>query len=199
MAWRSSNNLPEKQDCADLLSLALLALLLRGGEHVALLGRDSRPSAGRGTLTRLAFALSDEGRQGEAPQELPVVQPLPRNAQVVMIGDFLSPLEEIHAVVEGFAARDIKGHLLQILDPAEETLPYSGRVRFESLEGEEPWLLSRVETVRAAYQDRLQAQREGLAAIAGGLGWTFAQHRTDSPPQSALLSLYMLLSQSWEL
>jgi uncharacterized protein (DUF58 family) len=71
-------------------------------------------------------------------------------------------------------------------------------VRFEGLEGEEPWLLSRVETVRETYLERLQAQREGLDGIARAVGWTYACHHTDRPPQTALLALYTALSQTLE-
>ena len=73
-----------------------------------------------------------------------------------------------------------------------------GRVRFEGLEGEEPWLLSRVETVRDTYLGRLRAQHEGLDAIARAVGWTFTCHHTDRPPQTALLALYTALSQTLE-
>jgi uncharacterized protein (DUF58 family) len=189
---------PEKRARGDLLALALSVLLVRGGEHVSLLGSGIRPATGRGALSRLALAIADEGgalAKGR-DSDLPPVQPLPRNAQVVFLGDLLAPLEQVHQVVRGYAERGIKGHLLQILDPAEEKLPYAGRVRFEGLEGEEPWLLSRVESVRDTYLERLQAQREGLAAIARAVAWTYACHHTDRPPQTALLALYTALSQT---
>jgi len=200
MTWRSAQDLPEKRARSDLLALALSVLLVRGGEHVSLLGSGIRPATGRGALSRLALAIADEGGALATGRDsdLPPVQPLPRNAQVVFLGDLLAPLEEVHSVVRGYAERGIKGHLLQILDPAEEKLPYAGRVRFEGLEGEEPWLLSRVESVRHTYLERLQAQREGLAAIARAAAWTYACHHTDRPPQTALLALYTALSQTLE-
>ena len=115
------------------------------------------------------------------------------------MGDLLSPLSEVQALVARFAASGLKGHLLQVLDPAEETLPFNGRVRFEGLEREEPLLISRVETVRDAYTERLARHREGLAAIAGRAGWSFSVHRTDRPPHTALLALYAALApkQAW--
>jgi uncharacterized protein (DUF58 family) len=85
--------------------------------------------------------------------------------------------------------------MLQLLDPAEETLPFDGRVRFEGFEGEAGTVISRVEAVRDAYHERLAAHRDGLAAIARTAGWTFATHRTDRPPHTALLALYAALSQ----
>jgi uncharacterized protein (DUF58 family) len=193
MNWRSSSDHPDKRERADLLALALAALLVRGGEHVALLGSGVRPSSGRSALGRLATLIEQIDQPGA---DLPPVLPLPRDAQTVFIGDFLAPLEAINGVVRGYAEDGVKGYLLQVLDLAEETLPYNGRVRFEGLEGEEPWLLSRVETVRQDYVARLNAQRAGLRAIARDAGWAFVTHRTNQPPQSALLALYAALTQA---
>ena len=199
MDWRSSDRYPDKRGRADLLTLALAALLLRGGEHVALLGSGLRPRHGRAALDRLA-ALIERDRAGiqagQSRADLPPFEPLPRDAQTVFIGDFLAPLDRIDTAVRRYAEIGVKGYLLQVLDLAEESLPYDGRVRFEGLEGEEPWLLSRVEAVRGDYLTRLNAQREGLRAIARSAGWIFATHRTDQPPQSALLALYAALSHA---
>jgi len=192
MAWRSADRYPVKRERADLLALALAAMLLRSGERVALLGGGNRPSSGRTALNRLATSLGHHEQSGAG---LPAVLPLPRHAQVVMMGDFLSPLAEIDRVVRGYAEAGIKGYLLQILDPAEESLPYDGRIRFEGTEGEEPWLLSRVESVRHDYAGRLRGQRAGLGAIARTASWIYASHRTDQSPQSALLALYAALSR----
>jgi uncharacterized protein (DUF58 family) len=195
MGWRSSDRYQDKRGRADLLALALAALLLRGGEHVTLLGSGLRPLHGRAALARLT-TLIEGGQQGaRAGADLPPFEPLPRDAQTVFIGDFLAPLDQIDAAVRRYAEIGVKGYLLQVLDMAEESLPYDGRVRFEGLEGEEPWLLSRVEAVRGDYLARLNAQRAGLRAIARSAGWIFAAHRTDQPPQSALLALYAALTR----
>ncbi len=182
-----------------LAGLPLIWLLLRGGEHVTLLGTGLRPLHGRAALSRLA-SMVEHGQQGAAGTgtgpDLPPFEPLPRDAQVVFIGDFLSPLDQFDAAVRGYAEAGVKGYLLQVLDVAEESLPYDGRVRFEGLEGEEPWLLSRVEAVRGDYLARLNAQRAGLRAIARSAGWIFATHRTNQPPQSALLALYAALTHA---
>jgi len=192
MAWRSAERYPPKRERADLLTLALAAMLLRSGERVALLGTGASPSSGRTALSRLAAVI--ERRDGDEAG-LPAIRPLPRNAQVVLMGDFLAPLEAIDRMVRGYAEAGVKGFLLQILDPAEEILPYDGRIRFEGTEGEEPWLLSRVESVRGDYAARLQAHREGLRALARTANWIFASHHTDQPAQSALLTLYTALTR----
>ena len=119
---------------------------------------------------------------------------MPRHARVVLIGDFLSPLEEIRAFVAGLAALPVSGHLLQVLDPAEALLPYAGRVRFRGLEREADSVVPRVEGIRAGYAEALAAQQAGVAALCAAAGWSFAVHRTDHPPETALLGLYAALS-----
>jgi uncharacterized protein (DUF58 family) len=192
MRYRSADSLPQKLERADLLTLALAALLVRGGERIALLGGGWRPVSGRTALNRMALQL---GRDEAGHDSLPRFEPLPRHAHLVMVGDFLSPIEEIEPVVRGFAQSGVRGHVLQVLDPAEESLPFAGRVRFLGVEGEGETLMSRVETVREAYVGRLQAHREALAALARAVGWSFSTMRTDRPPQTALLALYLLLSE----
>ncbi|NKC34367.1 DUF58 domain-containing protein [Roseomonas sp. BU-1] len=188
MAWRSSRDLPEKAHRAELLLLALAALLLRGGERVRLFGLP-RPYGGRGALPLIADGLAGLAPRPEDPR-------LARHARAVLFGDFWAPLEETRAAIGRLAGQGVRGHLLQVIDPAEETLPYAGRVRFEGVGGDAgaPALLPRVESVRPAYAERVARHREGLAALAAAAGWTFASHRTDHPPEAALLALHQRLA-----
>lgn len=186
MAWRGHAERPEKRERAELLVLALAALLLKGGERVALLSGAQPPTTGPGALGRLAAAMAGERAETAA---LPNPAHLPRHAELVLASDFLMSLESLDEGIRGLAARGAVGHLVQVLDPAEESLPFAGRVRFSGLEGEGETVVRRAEDVRAAYAGRLAAHRDGLAAIARAVGWTFAVHHTDQPPQHALLAL----------
>lgn len=197
MRWRSREQWPEKLAHADLLTLALAVLLVRGGERVALLGSGQSPGLSSATLERMALLLERiAGEDGASQPGLPPDEVLPRHGQVVFIGDFLSPLPQIDDALRKFAERGLKGHVLQVLDPAEETLPFAGRIRFEGLEGEGEKLLPRVESVRDTYLSRIHAHHDGLAALTRALGWSFASTRTDRPPHMALLALYLRLSEA---
>jgi uncharacterized protein (DUF58 family) len=192
MDYASAHDLTTKRHRSDLLALALGALLVRGGERVTLLGSGLAPGTGNTVLNRLALLIE----RGEAPGAgMPTVEPLPRYGQLVLLGDLLEPLEQMNEIVRRYAAMGVKGHLLQVLDPVEETLPFDGRVRFESMENESDLLLSRVETVRTDYEQRLRRHREGLMALTQVVGWSFATHRTDRPPTTALLALYGALAR----
>jgi uncharacterized protein (DUF58 family) len=186
MDWSGSPGRATKRERAELLLLALGALLLRGGERLRLFG-DGRALAGRGALPALAEAL---GRHADPPRD----QRLPRHARAVLLGDFLAPLEETRGAVSALAAQGVHGHLVQVLDPAEESLPFAGRVRFEALSGGDATLVPRVEGIRELYAERLAAHRDGLAAIARAAGWNLLVHRTDQPPEAALLALWQALA-----
>jgi len=190
---------PTKRDRSELILVALASLLVRGGERLTLLGSAVAPMTGRVALTRLTQLIEgapaqDDTSFASASQGLPVFEPLPRAGQLVLIGDFLAPLEAINACVAQFAGAGLKGHLLHIADPAEEELPFTGRIRFAGVEEKDEIVIGRVETVREEYAVRFQRHREGLAEIARAVGWTFGHHRTDRPPHLALLALHAALA-----
>jgi len=191
MRWHSAQGLVEKSARAELLLLALASLLLRGGERVTLLGAQMRPLAGGSGLERLAETLATTVPDGPG---LPPSVPIPRHAKVVLISDFLSPMPEIHAAISRLASVPVTAYLLQVLDPAEVELPYSGRIRFRGLERDGETVVPRVENIRDAYAARLTAQQDGIRALCVAAGFGFSVHRTDHPPETALLSLYTALS-----
>ncbi|HMD62356.1 MAG TPA: DUF58 domain-containing protein [Stellaceae bacterium] len=182
---------PTKRDRAELLLVALTSLLVRGGERLTLLGSGIAPMNGRIALSRVVELI---GRDPSESDSLPAFEPLPRAGQLVLIGDFLSPLDAVNTAITHFAAAGLKGHMLQITDPAEEDLPFDGRIRFEGVEEREEVLIPRVESIRDDYFARFRRHREGLAAIAGAVGWSLGFHRTDRPPHLALLALFAALA-----
>ena len=190
----SGANWPTKRDRAELLLVALASLLVRGGERLTLLGTGVPPMSGRIALTRLVQFLEHATKTSTTDTGAPAFEPLPRSGQLVWVGDFLAPLEQIHAAIAQFAGAGLKGHLVHIADPAEEELPFAGRVRFEGVEEPDELVISRVETLREDYVSRFERHRDGLAAIARAVGWTLSFHRTDRPPQLALLALHAALT-----
>jgi uncharacterized protein (DUF58 family) len=200
MRYRSGAQVPAKIERATLLLVAAAALLVRGGEHIALLGRERIARSGRKALDRMAMALmhddppprsgDTETPQGDGDPNLPASVRLPKYAHLLLFSDFLAPFGEIESRVRRYAAAGVTGHLIQILDPAEEDLPFAGRTKFEGLEDEGGVTIGRVEALRGDYLARLAALRAGLTDLTRGIGWTYSSHRTDAPAQSALLSLY---------
>lgn len=199
MRWRSASALPSKRWRAELLLLALGNLLMRGGEHVALLGSEAPPASGKATAERMAHTMVDINAPGHALDlaEAEATRPIPRFARMVLISDFLDDLEPLAEIVRRNASRNIRGHLVQVMDPAELSLPYVGRVQFEAVEaggGQE--LVPKVQFIRRAYIKRLQARQQALADLARRNGWGYTLHATDHAPQTALLALFQAMTAS---
>jgi uncharacterized protein (DUF58 family) len=192
MHYRSSPQRPLKLEIAEILLLAVASLLARGGEHLTMLGSGLPPVPGR-TAVRRITELAERSRRD--PVGLPAVEPLPRYGRLVLLGDFLAALDDIKTMVTAFAGRGVRGHLVQIVDPAEETLPFQGRVLFSGIEDDGEALFGRTETIRDGYRSAFAGHRLGLRAIARAAGWTVLTHHTDQPLEPPLLALYLALAQ----
>ncbi len=184
-----------KRDRALVLTLALAELLVRGGERIALLGL-TRPSASRNATTKLAEAITGNIGSPMLEASLPPPERLSRFSGIVLFSDFLEPVDLIGERLKSLASSGISGHLVQVLDPAEETLPYAGRTEFVGLEGDARWVADRAESLRGAYSKALRLHREGLEEVARRLGWSFLLHHTDRPAAEALLTMIMRLGSS---
>ena len=172
-----------KRARADLLLLALASLLVRGGERVGFLGMEGGASASRLALTRMGRAMFAPGSAA-----LPPPAPFKRGNQLVWFSDFLD--EGVFDAMKRLSRMGVAGHLVRIIDPAEEDFPYTGRTRFESPLGQEDEIFGRAERVRAPYRARFIAHGERIAEAASKLGWTATSHRTDHAPQGSLIALH---------
>jgi len=172
-----------KRARADLLLLALASLLVRGGERVGFTGMEGSPAASRLALTRIGRAMFASSQDALPPQV-----PFARGNQLVWFSDFLD--EDVFEAMKRLSHRGVEGHLVRIVDPAEEDFPYSGRTRFESPRGESEEIFGRAERVRTPYRARFIAHGERLAQAAARLGWTCTVHRTDHAPQASLIALH---------
>ena len=182
-----------KLERANLLLLALASLLVRGGERVGLLGASYLPAASRFTLSRIGHSLLDSAMQEKERtrterEDGPPRAPIARGARIVWLGDFLSP--DVEERMTGFARLGAVGHLVRVIDPAEEDFPYAGRARFESPRGRDSALFGRAESVGHDYRARFTAHGERIARAATRLGWSMTTHRTDHAPQTALIALH---------
>lgn len=175
-----------KRDRALVLAFALGELLVRGGERVGIPG-EMRPSASRAIIDRMAEAIVHAA--GE-PQSLPPdFAPGPRE-EVVLLGDLWSPTAQVTGMIANLSVQGAGGHVIQIVDPAEETFPYSGRIEFLDPEGAGTITVGRAESWAADYTARVALHRAAIRAETARHGWSFAVHRTDRPASELLLALH---------
>jgi uncharacterized protein (DUF58 family) len=179
----------DKRTRAMVLGLALADLLAAAGERTGLLGH-SNPILARNAAERIA-ALLPEAAEKPAPPE---TRGLRRFTDVVLIGDFLDPISETEATLDRIVRAGVHAHLVQVIDPIEETFPYAGRTEFLDPETGLRHIVSRAEQYREDYRLRLAALRDRLNTICRRLDWTFIIHRTDRPATEPLLALHARLA-----
>jgi uncharacterized protein (DUF58 family) len=186
MAFVSGLASDNKLERGLVIAFALAEVLVQGGERVGLPGL-LRPTASRNVIDKMAEAiLHDTAERASLP---PTFAPSPLS-EVVALSDFWNPLGELRQMITQMAASGAHGHLVQIVDPAEESFPYSGRVEFIEPEGAGSITAGRAESWRTDYQGLIARQRDALRAETDQRGWTFAIHRTDRPPTELLLALH---------
>ena len=189
MQFASSLAPVSKIDRAALLALAFADLCVRGGERAGLLGL-TRPLATQGVVERFAEAIAtDERLRGPSLAALPPALPAAPRSMVLMIGDFLSEAEDVGRAIRAVSAEGAIGELVMIVDPIEETYPFSGNTEFLHPAGSLSVLTPRAQNLRDAYLARLAAHRETIRGICARSGWGMSIHRTDRSPAEMLLAL----------
>jgi uncharacterized protein (DUF58 family) len=186
MLFNSALAPESKFDRALIITFALAEILVEGGERVGIPGL-LRPTASRSVVEKIAQAvLHDPGAPTSLP---PSFSPSPFS-EIVVLSDLWSPIGEVTHAISELSATGANGHVVQIVDPAEETFPYSGRVEFIEPEGGGAITAGRAETWRADYQARIERHRAEIRAHTDRIGWTFIIHRTDRPASDLLLKLH---------
>lgn len=191
MGFASDLAQTSKVERALVLGLALADTFVDGGERVGLLGL-TRSSAARGIVETLAQSLVNDS--AGLTQDLPPAAQPGRFDETVLISDFLTPLDALRASVQTISARGTHGHLVMVVDPVEETFPFTGQAVLHDPEGNTSLDIGEAGAWGEAYRQRISAHREGLAEIARQRGWTLTIHRTDRPATEAALRVLTLVA-----
>ena len=184
---------PAKLRRAQTLAMALAILAVRGGERVGLTHLAEPPRGGSAQLMRLAQALMDGHEPGDYGAPKP--QMMPVGSRAVFFSDFLGDPAAIEAVLGRAADREVRGALVQVLDPDEEAFPYDGRTVFESMTGAIRFETLKATALRDAYLDRLAARKARLQEMCRRTGWRYHLHHTGDAAEPTLLWLYRALEK----
>jgi len=192
MNFQSHLSSRSKRDRALVLLLAIAEILVKGGERIGLIGL-SNPTASRNAVNRLAEIIAANAASPVCTSGLPPAVQLSRFSGVILLGDFLDPPAELIERVKTLAAAGVSGHLIQILDPAEETLPYSGRMEFQNPESSQRWTMDHVESIREQYVAKLSMHKAKISEQLQRIGWSYLVHHTDTSAAEPLLQLVLRL------
>ena len=193
MEFRSHLSQVAKIERALVLTFALGELLVQAGERIGLLGV-MPPTANRNAVARIAEWITQHGPDEAVPLNPTAKVRLGSFSECVLFSDFLNPVENTIRSLQAIASEGVRCHLVQILDPAEESLPYTGRTEFESHDGDYRFLTGRAETLRDRYKAKILSHRDELQSRLKRMECSFLLHHTDRPAGEALLALHTRLT-----
>jgi uncharacterized protein (DUF58 family) len=186
MAFASRQARDSKLERGLIVAFALAELLVSGGERVGIPGL-MNPTSNNNVIDKMAQAmLHDDAVRASLPPSF-----VPSSlAEVVVLSDFWSPMSEIKTMLAGLSASGAHGTLIQIVDPAEETFPYSGRIEFVEPEGFGAITAGRAERWAEDYVARVALHRDQIRAETNRLDWLFTTHTTGRSAAELLLFLH---------
>jgi uncharacterized protein (DUF58 family) len=186
MAFASKGARDSKLERTLIVTFALAELLVAGGERVGIPGLMS-PTASRSVIDKMAQAMlhDDAARASLPPSFVPSSL-----AEIVVLSDFWSPIPEIRTMLAGLSVSGAHGTLIQIVDPAEESFPYSGRIEFIEPEGGGMIIAGRAERWTTDYVERVALHRDQIRAETDKLDWLFSTHTTSRSAAELLLFLH---------
>lgn len=186
MAFASRTARDSKLERALIVTFALAELLVAGGERVGVPGLVN-PTSSRSVIDKMAQAMLHDAadRNSLPPAFVPSAL-----SEIVVLGDFWSPIADIRTMLAGLSSAGAHGALVQVVDPAEEAFPYSGRVEFVEPESGTMITAGRAQMWAEDYVARVAAHRDAIRAEAAKLGWLFSTHTTDRSAAELLLFLH---------
>jgi len=197
MGFRGSRAPGAKLAFASVIAAAIGWIAVRGGDRVALDwigGKEARTlpaAAGPQAFERLVAALESAEPGGQLSGEgleavlAKVERSAPRGAVTLVVSDLLDLPERAAERIAALGARGRSLVVLQVLDPDEIDLPYTGPVRLQSLESD---LVVDTDApqVRADYQAALARLRDGFQNELVQRGGRFLFDSTAEPPAAVV-------------
>ncbi|MDP2696589.1 DUF58 domain-containing protein [Thalassospira sp.] len=195
MFWSSDPYISEKADRALVLALALADLLVGNGETVGTFDGEHTRITSAHHLEKLAHAmLASPGAMTEVTATL---QP-GRKHSVVVLSDFLEfawPGSPLSQTLKFLTSSQNDGGLVQILDPAEVSPPFEGRVDLLDTRAKIVYRSEKFEDVRDGFESRARLWRARIQDAARDNNWLYDRHITAESANAALLTLYQHLNE----
>ena len=187
MNFSSAENIDTKLFRANLLTLALTIILSKSGENIVLNGSDSKLLKGSEAVNFISNNINKQINNNYI--STPNIDEIKNNSHVILIGDFLTNLEYTKKVIKQLSNRGINGIIIHIVDPAEKSFPYKGRINFNGLEEEQNILIGKAESVRSQYKKAIKLHFDNLEKLAISYSWKYFLVPSDSDANISIFNI----------
>ena len=194
MNFRSSESIDTKLYRANLFTLTLTIILSKSGENIVLNGLKTELLKGGNAVNFVSNQINE--KIVNSYKSSPNVNEIKNNSEVILIGDFLNNINETEKTIKELSNRGISGIIIQILDPAERSFPYKGRINFNGLEGEKNILIGKAESVRNDYKKAIKIHIEKLEKLTTSYSWKYILDNSDQDASISLQNICNTLTYS---
>jgi len=197
MKYSSNKSINPKIYIANLITLALSIILIKNGERVILNATNSKNSSGEEAIKKITHEINSEITSKF--QSNPNIEEIKNGSTCILISDFLFNTEIIEQTIKNLASRNITGLLIHIIDPAERTFPYSGRINFNGLEGEEPYLIGNANAIKKNYINAFKEHSKKILNISQSYRWNYFMQLTNEDLIKLMIKIYFSLADHKEI
>ena len=162
MDYKSNRTEHSKREAASILLLSLAFAMINADEQIGLYSQRRTGRSDQSVLRIGEHILNDKHHL-----ELPDTQGFipPKGSILIAAGDFLSDLKDIEHRFNDLKASVHDALIIQVLDPDEIELEFSGRVQFENFDHSDSELIDHIPSVQEAYKARIKEHNEKYGDI----------------------------------
>ena len=182
----------QKHHRAGVIALALAIAAEKAGERVGLSDYSLPPSNSKAQIFRMAECFATAGAEDYVKN---TPSDFVKGGFAILASDFLADLDQTEQALSRAVDQSVKGVLLQILDPMEQSFPFRGRAIFQSVLGQLQHDTKEANDLREAYLDRLRSRQARLKDLARLAGWSFYCDDGSQSLTEVMSRLYFLLSR----
>jgi uncharacterized protein (DUF58 family) len=193
MEYASSKAVPTKKWDAAGLALSIALLMIRAGEHIAPLKDNIRAGKTGLAIEKLAEAALLEDMQSlDKASDITIKE----NTNLVLIGDFLSPLDSLEKSFTSLSEKTGSAIIIQVLDPAELNLPFEGRIIFEDPH-QQKHHIQNAAAIKDQYQKRITTHIDGLKELCKSHRFNWLLHQTGTKLEKTLFDAWLMLTHEY--
>ena len=191
MNFSSKKELMSKLDFTRLLILSISIILIKKGEKILFekdIKKNTKQFYNMNSINEILFDMHHNFDYKSILEVKP-------KSQIIFFSDLYIDSSEIEHLLNTLSSKEIKGTIVQILDPIEKLLPFRGNLSFESLEDKKVHNISDLEAVKDEYYSMLQKHKTNIQKATDKYGWSFISHCTDEEPILCIINLLKSLTK----
>lgn len=195
MYWSSARDFPTKAERTLIISIALADLLIQNGETVGTFDPEHTRITSAEHLDRLAHAML--ATPTSIAEHGMIAHPGPKHS-VLVLGDFLEIAEQpeqTRSAIAHLGQNQNDGALVHVLDPAEISPPFRGRVNLLDTAQRLVFRSEKFEDIAEDFEERARVWRASVRDAARHNDWLCDRHVTSESASPTLLALYQHLSE----